>query len=573
MPISQFPVSVKDECIFSLSLALLQKQPPREPCGDSNSATSLLTYPDIQNLLQLSEETEEDSTIFAIFEWIASDVTGPQSKVRVTKDQKAEIRRRMLEISERKLPIMERIQHTGYQILCKAQALRISPTSDQAWEKLIQEAEALGNTADRVYVLARLAVNLPRRRKGTIDRLLREAESTAEGLPTIEDRYGRLVFIAGLTADRHRDQATRTLKKAFELALNPGSRRTAFREHQIIDLAYRVDPELPMKLAMVFDDDPAREQYKERAKLEIRKHQLRKDIGDPRSPLNMATLQDDPNLASATWRALGALNSGRMVATNMARQREMLVCASYYPLNTSYPIYSWILSNALIKYSGTSEAKTYIRDLFEGILQSAEFFFSITKAGGRLGSNPEWEDRGEAHGQFIVEIGARDEAKDFLQTWLEESAVDNISIVDPYFGTEDLELLVQVIKANPNLQVQIITSRAHQLAGHINTDLQTAYSDAWRQICEHAPPETEILVVGTETAGEAPFHDRWILSRGVGLRLGTSYNSLGNKHSEISVLGSGQVSSLQESVNRYVSRQVKEYNGERVRYQLFELVG
>ena len=571
--ISGFPVSIKDDCIFSLSLSLLQKQPPREPCDDSNSAASLLTFPDIQNLLQLSEETEEDGTIFAIFEWIASDVAGPQSKVRLTNDQKAEIRRRMLEVSEKKLPMKQWIQHTGYQILCKAQALRISPTTDQAWQTLVEEAKALGNTADRVYVLAKLAVNLPRKQKGTIDRLLREAESTAEGLPTIEDRHGRLVYIASLTADRYRDQASRTLRKAFELALNPGSPRIAFKEHRLIDLAYRVDPELPMKLAMLFDDDPAREQYKDRAKLQLRNQQLRKDIGDTRSSLNLETLQDDPNLASATWRALGALNSGRMVATNMARLREMLVCASFYPLNTSYPIYSWVLSNALIRYSGTSEAKTYIRDLFEGILQSAEFFFSITVAGGRLGSNPDWEHRAEGRSNFIVEIGARDKAIQFLQTWLEESAVESIAIMDPYFNTEDLELLVQVIKANPHLQVQIITSKAHQLEDHTNADLPSAYSIAWRQICEQAPPETEILVVGTERGGVAPFHDRWMLSRGVGLRLGTSYNSLGNKHSEISVLRSEEVLSLQKSVDRYVSKQVREYQGERVRYQTFELVG
>ena len=571
--ISQFPASVRDKCTFTLSLALLQKQPPGEPFDDSNSATSLLRFSDIQNLLQLSEETEEDRVIFAIFEWIASDVTGPRSKVRLTNDQRAEVRRRMLEISERKLPMKERIQHAGYQILCKAQALRISPTVDLTWEKLINEAEALDNKADRVYVLARLAVNLPRKQKSTTDRLLKNAESMAEGLPTIEDRYGRLVLIADLTIDRYREQASRTLKKAFELVVNPGSRRSAFREHQIIDIAYRLDPELPMKLAMLFDDDPAREHYKDRAKLQVHRHQLKKDIGDARNRPDLTTLQDDPNLASATWRALGALNSGRMVATNMVRLREMLVCASNYPLNTSYPIYSWILSNALIKYSRTSESKTYIRDLFEGMLRGADFFFSITKAGGRLGSNPEWEDRGDAHSHFIVQIGGRDKAKEFLQTWLEESAVDSISIVDPYFGIDDLEFLVQVIEANSNLHVQIVTSKKHQLAAYINTDLPGAYSAAWRRLCEHAPPETEILVVGTEGTGDAPFHDRWILSKGVGLRLGTSYNSLGNKDSEISVLGGEEVSSLQKTVNRYVSRQVKEYKGERVRYEMFELVG
>ena len=200
-----------------------------------------------------------------------------------------------------------------------------------------------------------------------------------------------------------------------------------------------------MKLAMLYDDDPAREEYKARAKLQLDRHQLRKDLADSRSRLDFATVQDNLNLASAAWQALGALNSGRMVALDMTRLRELLVCASNYPLNTSYPIYSWILSNALEKYSHTAESKTYIRDLFEGVLRGTGFFFSITKAGGRLGSKPEWQDRGDAHNHLIVQCGERDKAKQYLQVWLDENAVDRVTIVDPYFGIGDLEFLVQIL--------------------------------------------------------------------------------------------------------------------------------
>ncbi len=571
--ISEFPTSVRDECTYSLSLALLQKQPPGEAFDDSNSRASPLNYSDIQNLLQLSEETDEDFKIFSIFESIASNLKENRSSISLTREQKAEVSRRMLEIAERRLPMQNRIQHTGYQILCKAQAYRISPPGSDVWEKLIKEGKNISNAADRVYVLAQLAINLPSKKRRVTEQLLEDAESTAENLPTIEDQYGCFTMIADITIDKYQSHTLSILKKAFGVVVNTGYSRKSFREHRIIDIAYRLDPELPMQLATLYDDDPAREEYKNKAKFQLDRHKLRKDIGDSRSHLDLATLRNDPNLASAAWRALGALNSGRMVPTDMVRIREMLVCASNYPLHTSYPMYSWVLTNALMKYSHTAEAKTFVRDLFEGVLRGADFFFSLTETDGRLGSNPEWRDRGDANNHLVVQVGERDKAKQFLQSWLEESAVDRVTIVDPYFGINDLEFLVQVIEANAGLRVHIITSKAHQLKQSINCDLPSAYSAAWRKLCEHTPPETEILVMGTEGTGVAPFHDRWVLSKGVGLRLGTSFNSLGNKDSEISVLGGGEVSKLEKTVERYLSRQVKEFKDERVRYEIFELIG
>ena len=120
---------------------------------------------------------------------------------------------------------------------------------------------------------------------------------------------------------------------------------------------------------------------------------------------------------------------------------------------------------------------------------------------------------------------------------------------------------------------QGITSKVHQVRHNIGIDLPSAYTAAWRKLCEHAPPDTEILVIGSEATGVAPFHDRWILSKGVGLRLGTSFNSLGNKESVISVLGGEEVTSLGKTVERYMSKKVKEFGGERVRYEMFELIG
>ena len=59
--------------------------------------------------------------------------------------------------------------------------------------------------------------------------------------------------------------AARVMHKAFRTVTAVSDGKGPACETQLIDLAYKVDPELPMKLALIYDDDPAREQYQKRA--------------------------------------------------------------------------------------------------------------------------------------------------------------------------------------------------------------------------------------------------------------------------------------------------------------------
>ena len=569
--IETFPPVVRNECVFALSFALLRKQPPGEPFDDdprSTNTNEALSYSDIRNLLHLCEETDEDFTIFSVFESIALKVTAKQSEIMLTREQETEITRLMLEISERKLPIKHRIQHTGFQILCKAQALRISEPPNPKWDDLIKEGKALANAADRVYVLAHIASYLPSRKKKQSKRLFETAEQEAINLRSMEDKYEHHYMIAMLS--KNREQASRVLKEAFGTVTKTGSRHKAIKENLIVDLAHKLDPDLPMQLAVLYDDDPAREGYKKRAQKQLNMLQLKKDLGNSKKSLTVQEKRSATDLASATWNALGALNSGRMVPVNMVRLREMLACAGSYPLNESYPMYSWALSNVMLKYSGTSESQRYIRDIFEGMLRGVRFLFLMSETDAKLSFHPEWQDLGDNGTQVVVHAGERIKALEFLQNWLQKNAEEYVTIVDPYFSPEDLEIVLQIIKTDPYLEVRILTGKAGQR--NINGNLSDAYSYSWRCLCDQSPPYTEIFVVGSEKTGDAPFHDRWILSKSMGLSLGTSLNSLGNKDSAIRVLGSAEVMQVHSTIERYYKKQVREFNGDRVAYESFELL-
>jgi hypothetical protein len=147
-----------------------------------------------------------------------------------------------------------------------------------------------------------------------------------------------------------------------------------------------------------------------------------------------------------------------------------------------------------------------------------------------------------------------------------------LKICDPFFGPNDLELL-QIIRAiNPSCQIQILTSKKHQDNEKIYGNLEQEYENYWRfNISDQDPPETMIAVVGTKNSGVLPIHDRWWLTNGKGLRMGTSFNSLGHRETEISLLSLQEASEREIEVDKYLKRAEREFKGDRLIYRIFDL--
>jgi hypothetical protein len=89
---------------------------------------------------------------------------------------------------------------------------------------------------------------------------------------------------------------------------------------------------------------------------------------------------------------------------------------------------------------------------------------------------------------------------------------------------------------------------------------------------DQAAPIVEIAVIGGENTKQSPIHDRWLISEGSGLRLGTSLNSLGiTKDSEISEMSESDCSQKYQEIMQYINREKTEHNGERLRIVRFGL--
>jgi hypothetical protein len=99
------------------------------------------------------------------------------------------------------------------------------------------------------------------------------------------------------------------------------------------------------------------------------------------------------------------------------------------------------------------------------------------------------------------------------------------------------------------------------------------YIDYWRRnVSDQDPPDTEILFVGTKPSNGSPIHDRWWLTAGSGLRMGTSFRSIGTSaDAELSELTSEVAASFEVEVNRLLRRELKEFKGEKLSYLSFNL--
>lgn len=119
----------------------------------------------------------------------------------------------------------------------------------------------------------------------------------------------------------------------------------------------------------------------------------------------------------------------------------------------------------------------------------------------------------------------------------------------------------------------IVTSKKHQVNKKVSFPWDEAYRQFWSEkLSDQKPPETEIFIVGTQKGGELPIHDRWWITRGKGLRFGSSFNSLGQKKdSEVSSLTPDEVTAREVETDLYLSLTKREHLGEPLSVVMFHL--
>ena len=105
----------------------------------------------------------------------------------------------------------------------------------------------------------------------------------------------------------------------------------------------------------------------------------------------------------------------------------------------------------------------------------------------------------------------------------------------------------------------------------VNAMSDEVFLKAWHSQIAQDPPETEIIAIAYADSNKNVIHDRWLITKGGGLRIGTSFNSIGDgKLSEISEMDSSSLVVFENQLDMYLSRQ-RVVDGARISYSSFTL--
>lgn len=562
----------RQEC-YALSFStLLRKWNANDSYRNELDTPPELTYAEALELLEIVQQLKDDDELFDAIERLAKVATARRNRSTISRDQLRAIGDRVEALARDRLPDTDNISHDGYLVLCLACAALLRGDAHSSWDALRTQASLVPNVSDRVFVYASLAVLVPQAHRQIRSDLLERALSDASLIPVAVEQAERLRWIAGRAVDCNDPLlARRTFERAWNIACSETTDSSMGERRRIIDEAHAMDPELAKLLIDKLDDDPARKAARDFNAEHYAKLERDRKRADASGVLSK-TGAWDPEMGKSAWRMLGLLNAGKGTPITKERAREWVSLASRAPIDETYPVFSLVIESFNRKWASTAEAAVVLRQMFDGVLLTFEATMAIEMR------SKEWLPRivtsvlDDPQG-LLVRPGERARALSFISTWLERATGDTLIVCDPYFSSQDLELLRIVRDVAPGMRVRILTSQQAQAQNDVHPPYDAAFGHHWRRhVSESEPPDTEVVVAGVEPGGHLPIHDRWWFVGEAGLRCGTSFNGLGGtKESEISVLSQEEVSVRRNEVARFLDMRPRESDGKKVRYNLFNL--
>ncbi|MDY0039685.1 MAG: hypothetical protein RBS57_05190 [Desulforhabdus sp.] len=566
--IAKLPQPYRDGAYCEICSFLVTKQLPTENYDSASEPKGKASYEDFLDVCGVLQCIETDHAAYEQIESLADNLH-KRFKKEFNKQQIADMLRQLRSLVETKFPNPEYIKHEGYKILGEAQIARLE-REKYVWDDLAKRARNIPNVADSAFVLMKLGAAMPTKARLKAIELLQEAKALIPKIATIEDRCSRYEELAKTCTDLDRTLSKECLRKAWSeiVPLDPNEFPRA--RQRIIDFAHRLDPEFAASLASESDNDPGREFARAQTKQRLELLKLQKRVASGERDAIKPTHGIEQQVAIARM-MLASLNSGRVEAVRTELTRQFIKQASQMNVQDAYVVLSWVIENAVRRHSDTDQANTYLRPLFEAARLSAELAFRIAaRIRSVTDSGISAARRSDSSSSALIRPGEREKALSILKDWASQ-ATQFIKITDPYFGLDELEFVKLIRSVNASIPVFILTSQQRQQ--DLSVPLKDCYQSHWRiNLSDSDAGEVKIIVVGKGATGGHPIHDRWWLTEGGGLRVGTSANSLGvGKLSEVSAILADDATTKLHEVDRYLNASVRGEGTERLSYLQFWL--
>jgi hypothetical protein len=568
--IRTLPNFQREEVVRRIARSIIDGVGATEPIERSPRPNRLLTLEDARALEVLLGEVDDD---WVVFDSIRAVVRSAVSREKPwPREQKADVRLRFESIVVDRLPIKSKIQHEGYRLACAAWVMRLEEAKESEWRRLMKEACLIENVPDSAYTLALIADAMPSRESALRAEVIKRALERGREVSIGVERISILLNIADECSGFSSSVAEAAVREAAKVAAGIEGGIDEEVEDRVLDLAYRINPELSLALASELDADEgkrkARSDHEGRSK---RVAEARKQMLEERS--SKIAVKDEAAFGTAAWRNLSSLNAGTVGAKRIDAMRPLLSAAAGIPLERSFPLYAWVVQNAVDRLGGSRDGLPFLRRLTQAAVLSAELTRGVSRVSAR-GIEAAVSGLGNQRkpAPTIISAGDRQKAIGVIRDWCRKALGPYLKISDPYFGPAEMDFIALVREERSDCQISVLTSKKHLRQLGLAQDWEEAFSSSWRAISRESPPTMEIVVADVYPTSRSPIHDRWWITEGSALDLGTSLNSLGVAQDvEVVERDATAAAGLEAQLDQYLTRSSRWLEGAKVSYTVISI--
>lgn len=559
--------SKEEACVRITDFYITQRNPFEHYEGEILNYKS--TFDNLFKAIKVLNEIETDHLLYFQISEITKVI---KEGSKLSKQQKTELRSRIEDIINVKLPDQKNITHQGYKILSKVQ-LELISKSATPWESYVYEAQQIPNVSDRLFVKGVLLEYIPSAKKIALKKqLIAEVLSDLDELSSHYDYVERVIHLSKIMYDLSRTKWQNVINNAFDISCKFDEGQEMYDyQRNILDTIYRIDEKFAKTLA-----NKANKSNKETNKKLLEDYyetlELSKKI---KNNQNLEDHQKSSNrmIIRAVVKAQGSLNSGKLMTKKIADVAKYLEIGKGIALSESYPIFSYFLSNSA-NIRLTSNVKSTVidsqRETFEYMLNSVKLVELLSqKRKIEHSINTKVFIDEDFKENLVVKPNTREEAINYVRNWIINETEEFLIITDPYFEKEDIEILKFVKEIDKDVETFFLGCNDGSVSS-----LEMDFEKHWKKISDQEPPQTKVIFSWIpEDVSKKLIHDRWILSKNGGLRLGTSYRSLGaNKESEISVIKPNEaLNILENTIKGYLENKTRYLNNQKIKYKSFTL--
>jgi len=568
--VNSIPEYYKEEIYLNISNFYISKHNPFE-IYDGKPIKYNTSYNDIINAISVLEKIDTDRLIYSQIDMLC-DVVNNNSET-IQKAQKTEIIRKLYQIIQDKLPDNRNIQHNGFKVISEIRLAKLKKDNID-WVALLTESNNIPNISDKIFVKAILLENFPYNKKNNIlskEDLYNEIVDLLNSLDIHYEFVQRVIDISEIMFSTNKTSWKTIVEKAFFISNNfESGAEIYFSRKNIIDSMYRLDPNYAKHLINLTD--------KEEEKKIINKHikEYYKSLEIANKIKNNEDIEDKEKenykiIVRGIYKALASLNSNRITPKKIHELIRFFNFGIKLPLQEVFPMYLYYLSNCSKTYSSkklTGTVKNIHKINFKEIVNASNIIDLLSRK--KKKTEYIFKDFfNKSLTNKTIHPNSKEEAITYIREWLEDNLNSFVIIADSYFRKEDLEILKLIKPINNSIDIDILASE-----DGFKNDIENEYNNYWKKISDEKPPFTNITFcwVG-ENRHAKPIHDRWIITKNSGLRLGTSFSGLGvSRESEISIMTPSEVKNVYDNILiEYLHRKKKEINNQRVSYRSFSL--